>query len=254
MVGAWCSENKISLAQINTQAKSNEITAIPELLDLLDLKGAIVTMDAMGCQKELVKKIVKEKKADYLIGLKGNQGTMYREFLEYAQSMIQDPHEKDQYEMYRTIEKGHGRIEERRYYLFRDLDWFKDKKQWTGLSGLLLTESRRTDIKTATEAQSEIRLYITSAQGGVEEIAQASRSHWGIENNLHWILDVGFREDQWLTRLQIEAANLSQLRRLSANLLKMETESKMSIQRKRYRCSLDMNFMESVVFNPQLFS
>ncbi|XER11756.1 hypothetical protein SATMO3_19260 [Sporomusa aerivorans] len=119
MVGAWCSENKISLAQINTQAKSNEITAIPELLDL---KGAIVTMDAMGCQKDLVKKIVKEKKADYLIGLRANQGTMHREFLEYA---------------------------------------------------------------------------------------QASRSHWGIENNLHWVLDVGFREDQWLTRLQLEAANLS---------------------------------------------
>lgn len=171
MVGVWCSENKISLAQINTQAKSNEITAIPELLDLLDLKSAIVTMDAMGCQKELVKKIVKEKKADYLIGLKGNQGTMHREFLEYAQSVIDDPLEKDQYEMYRTIEKGHGRIEERRYYLFRNLDWFKEKKQWTGLSGLLLTESRRSDIKNATEAQMETRLYIASIPGSVEEIA-----------------------------------------------------------------------------------
>ncbi len=253
MVGAWCSENKISLAQVNTQTKSNEITAIPELLDLLDIKGAIVTMDAMGCQKELVKKIVNEKKADYLIGLKGNQGTMHREFLEYAQSILQDPLEKDQYEMYRTMEKGHGRIEERHYYLFRNLDWFQNKKQWTGLSGLLMIESRRTDIKSNTETSAEIRLYITSAQGSVEEIAQASRSHWGIENNLHWVLDVGFREDQWLTRLDMESVNLSQLRRLSANLLKLD-ESKMSIQRKRYRCSLDLKYMESVVFNPKLFS
>ncbi|WP_373657692.1 hypothetical protein SPACI_023960 [Sporomusa acidovorans DSM 3132] len=110
------------------------------------------------------------------------------------------------------------------------------------------------DIKNDIEAQSEIRLYITSVQGSVEEIAQASRSHWGIENNLHWVLDVGFREDQWLTRLQMEAANLSQLRRLSANLLKLETESNMSIQRKRYRCSLDMEYMESVIFNPKVFS
>jgi predicted transposase YbfD/YdcC len=254
MVGAWCSENKISLAQVKTQAKSNEITAIPELLDLLDIKGAIVTMDAMGCQKELIQKIVNEKKADYLIGLKGNQETMHREFLEYAQSVLQDPLEKDQYEMYRTMEKGHGRIEERRYYLFRNLDWFQDKNQWAGLSGLLMTESRRTDIKSDTETPTEIRLYITSAPGSVEEIAQASRSHWGIENNLHWVLDVGFREDQWLTRLDIEAVNLSQLRRLSANLLKLETSSKMSIRRKRYRCSLDMKYMESVIFNSKVFS
>jgi predicted transposase YbfD/YdcC len=156
--------------------------------------------------------------------------------------------------MYRTIEKGHGRIKERRYYLFRNLDWFKEKKQWMGLSGLLLTESRSSDIKNGTEAKKEIRLYITSVQGSVEEIAQASRTHWGIENNLHWVLDVGFCEDQWLTRLQIEAANLAQLRRLSANLLKLETESKMSIQRKRYRCSLDIDYMQLVLFNPRLFS
>ncbi len=117
-----------------------------------------------------------------------------------------------------------------------------------------MTESRRTDIKSNTESPAEIRLYITSAKGGVMEIAQASRSHWGIENNLHWILDVGFREDQWLTRLDAEAANLSQLRRLSANLLKLETESKMSIQRKRYCCSLDTDYMESVIFNPKVFS
>lgn len=254
MVGAWCSENKLSLAQVNTQAKSNEITAIPELLDLLDIEGAIVTMDAMGCQKELVKKIVEEKKADYVIGLKGNQETMHREFLDYAQSVLEDPMEKGQYEMYRTLEKGHGRIEERHYYLFRNLDWFQDKNQWAGLSGLLMTESRRTDIKSDTETPTEIRLYITSAQGSVEEIAQASRSHWGIENNLHWVLDVGFREDQWLTRLNMEAINLSQLRRLSANLLKLETSSKISLQRKRYRCSLDLKYMESVIFNPKIFS
>ncbi|WWV72325.1 Transposase DDE domain protein [Sporomusa ovata DSM 2662] len=223
-------------------------------MDLLEIKGAIVTMDAMGCQKEIVKKIVKEKKADYLIGLKGNQGTMHREFLDYAQAVIQDPLEKDQYEIYRTIEKGHGRIEERRYYLFRNLDWFKDKQQWTGLSGLPMTESRRTDSKSNTETPAEIRLYITSAKGDVKAIAQASRSHWGIENNLHWVLDVGFGEDQWLTRLDVEVANLSQLRRLSTNLLKLETESKMSIQRKRYRCSLDRDYMESILFNPRLFS
>lgn len=164
-----------------------------------------------------------------------------------------DAYEKDQYEMYRTMEKGHGRIEERHYYLFRNLDWFQDKKQWAGLSGLLMTQSRRTDIKNDTKTSTEIRLYITSAPGSVEEIAQASSSHWGIENNLHWVLDLGFREDQWLTRLDREAVNLSQLRRLSANLLNLETSSKIFIQ-KRYRCSLDLKYMESVLFNPKLFS
>ncbi|XFO70511.1 ISAs1 family transposase IS1358 [Sporomusa acidovorans DSM 3132] len=181
MVGAWCNENKLSLAQVKTHDKSNEITAIPELLDLLDLKGAVITMDAMGCQKDIVKKIVKEKKADYLIGLKGNQGTMYQEFMEYAQSTIQEPRGKDEYEIYRTMEKSHGRIEERNYYLFRNLEWFSDKKEWLGLSGLLLTESRRTDVKSGKKAEAEIRLYITSMKGTIEEIAQASRSHWGIE-------------------------------------------------------------------------
>jgi predicted transposase YbfD/YdcC len=254
MISAWCSENKLSLAQVKTHDKSNEITAIPELLDLLDLKGAVVTMDAMGCQKSIVKKIVTEKKADYLIGLKGNQGTMHREFLEYAQAILNDPQKKTLCETYRTIEKGHGRIEKRNYYLFRDLDWFPEKKEWTGLSGLLLTESQRSDIKSDKQGEKEIRLYITSMKGNVQEIAQASRTHWGIENNLHWVLDVEFREDQWQTRMDMEAANLSQLRRLSANLLKLETDSKVSIQRKRYLCSLDVNYMEKVVFNPKLFS
>ncbi|SDF85797.1 ISAs1 family transposase, partial [Sporomusa acidovorans] len=111
-----------------------------------------------------------------------------------------------------------------------------------------------TDVKSGKKAEAEIRLYITSMKGTIEEIAQASRSHWGIENNLHWVLDVGFREDQWQTRMNIEAANLSQLRRLSANLLKLESDYNASIQRKRYRCSLDPDYMEKVLFNPCLFS
>ena len=254
MVSAWCCENKLTLGQVKTQEKSNEITAIPELLDLLDLKGAVVTMDAIGCQKEIVKKIVKEKKADYVIGLKGNQGTMHREFKEYALAAINEPAENNRYEKMTVTEKGHGRIEEREYWLFRDVEWFENIKEWTGLNGLLMTRSRRKNIKSGKESDPETRFYITSMKGDVEQVARASRSHWGIENNLHWVLDVGFGEDACMTRMNIEAANLSQLRRISVNILNLDTETKMSVKRKRFRCSLELDYLNKLVVGCGLFS
>jgi len=254
MVSAWCNENKLTLAQVKTQDKSNEITAIPELLDMLDLTGAVVTIDAMGCQKEIVKKIVKEKKADYLIGLKGNQATMHSEFKEYAVAAIAEPVEKNLYEKLVTVDKGHGRIETREYWLFRNVDWFEDKTAWAGLNGLLMVRSSRKNIKSGNESEPEVRLYITSMSGSVEEVANASRSHWGIENNLHWVLDVAYGEDQCLTRLNAEAVNLAQLRRLSVNLLKLDTDNKISANRKRFIASIDPAYLERLVINSKLFS
>lgn len=253
MVSAWCYENKLTLAQVKTQEKSNEITAIPELLELLDIKGAVITIDAMGCQKEIVKKIVK-KNGDYLIGLKGNQGTMHNEFKEYAFATAAEPESNGKYEKTVTVEKGHGRLETREYWLFRDIGWFEDMKSWAGLSGLLMVRSNRKNIKTGKESEPETRLYITSMDGCVEKVAKASRSHWGIENNLHWALDVAYGEDQCLTRLQTEAANLSQLRRLSVNLLTLDTENKISMNRKRFKASVNPDYLSLLVLKSKLFS
>lgn len=249
MVNAWCAHNGMTLGQIKTQDKSNEITAIPELLAFLDIKGATVTMDAMGCQTEIVKMIV-TKKADYAIGLKLNQPTMYTEFELYAQDCLANPHLSHLYESYQTQDKGHGRTEKREYFLFNDVSWFADRKKWKNLNGFLMVRSTRQ--AKGKEATTDIRYYITSLTS-VKEAAVAVRSHWGVENNLHWVLDVAFKEDDWRTKNQTAATNLAAIRRFTYNLLKAHP-SKETTPIKRYICSFDMDFLESVVFNDSFFS
>ena len=225
MVGAWCAANGIALGQVQTKEKSNEITAIPELLKYLGIKGATVTIDAIGCQKQIVKQIVKKNKANYVIALKQNQPTMYNEFTEYAQDCIADPLQLSKYNKLITLDKGHGRIEKRAYFLFNDLTWFANRKDWVGLASLVMVHStRQIGNKKPT---SETRYYITSLTE-IQPAADAIRSHWGIENCLHWVLDVAFDEDGWATKKSTTAANLSHLRRLTANLLRADTSSSLS--------------------------
>jgi len=160
MVGAWCVANGVALGQVQTKEKSNEITAIPDLLKYLGIKGATVTIDAIGCQKAIVKQIIKQNKANYVIALKENQKTMYNELTMYAQDCIADPLQSSKYSKFATHNKGHGRIEKRVYYLFNDLSWFEDRKDWVALAALVMVHSTRQVGKN--EPTSEVRYYITS--------------------------------------------------------------------------------------------
>lgn len=250
MVNAWCSANGMTLGQVETNGKGNEITTIPKVLHLLHLTGATITMDAIGCQRAIVDQIVKQNKADYAIALKENQPAMYREFQLYAQDCLASPDGAGRFQYYKKTEKGHGRIETREYYLFRDLSWFQDRKNWAKLNGFIMVRSTRK--RKGHEPSLETRYYITSLTQ-VEQAAHAVRSHWGIENSLHWVLDVVFKEDDWKTKDKNAASNLAVIRRITANLLKAYP-SKDTTPIKRYLCSLDINFLESVLFNPSFFS
>lgn len=250
MVGAWCTANGVALGQVQVKEKSNEITAIPELLKYLGIKGATVTIDAIGCQKNIAKQIIKENKANYVIALKENQPVMYNEFVEYAKDCIADPLLSSKYSTVTTVDKGHGRIEKRKYYLFNDIAWFAEQKDWVGLAGIAMVHSTRQVGKK--EPSSETRYYITSLTK-IQSVAEAIRGHWGIENSLHWVLDVAYNEDGSATKKRTTAANLAHLRRLTANLLRSDSSS-LSIPNKRYQCALNTDFLERVVFDSTLFS
>ena len=205
--------------QVKTEEKSNEITAIPELLDLLELKGMIVTIDAMGCQKKIVEKIV-EKKAEYVISLKGNQQSIHRDVKEFFEHPCDDAYcqcyhiQRGEY----SIEIGHGRIEKRTCYLCSNIDWLSEKDEWANLNGVGMLVCERT-VKKIGKKSVEQRYFLTSLKD-VQKAAFAMRAHWGIENNLHWVLDAILDEDYCLVRKDNAAANLSVLRKIVLNILK----------------------------------
>ena len=248
MLNAWCNENSTILGQLKIDAKTNEITAIPELLKLLNLKGTTVTIDAIGCQKEIVKQIVKKNNANYLIALKDNQQTMSREMREYAEFCLSTPDMSNKYNQLSTCEKGHGRVEKREYYLFHDVSWFEDIGKWENLNALAMVRSTR-QVK-GRAASIETRYYITSLTD-VALAAKAIRSHWGIENNLHWCLDVVMSEDAWASKSDIVAANLTTLRKLSFSFLRkaaLPGGKILSGPLTMWSCALDTNVLNSVLF------
>jgi len=182
MVSAWANANQLVLGQVKTEEKSNEITAIPALLELLELKGCIVTIDAMGCQKDIAK-IITEAEADYVLGLKGNQESLHEDVKLYFDHILVETKEV-------TRDKGHGRIETREYFLETDIDWIEQKSKWLNLNAIGMVKSRVWEKEILRE---EVRYFITSLTN-VKAFAKAVRAHWGIENSLHWVLDVGFNE------------------------------------------------------------
>jgi predicted transposase YbfD/YdcC len=228
MVGAFAAETGLVLAQVKTSEKSNEITAIPELLNALVLKGCIVTLDAMGCQKEIVKKIV-AKGGDYVISLKGNQGSLHEDVKLFLETERDSAFKRTAYDYYETIEKGHGRIETRRYWITDKISWLDNKEKWAGLNSIGLVESRR-EIKG--EGSCELRYFISSLKPDARKFSQAVRQHWSIENNLHWQLDVTFDEDKLRMRVKNAAQNLAILRRMVLNTLKQD-KMKGSLKGKR---------------------
>jgi predicted transposase YbfD/YdcC len=243
LVSAWADELGLVLGQVKTSEKSNEITAIPQLLSALDLSGCIITIDAMGCQKQIASDII-QGKGDYVLALKGNHPEVYTEVTELFG-------EKDLGEAeYTEVTKDHGRIDKREAWLYKDLSWFEDKKDWPGLKAFGCIRSSRT-VKDATTI--EYRYFLTSLTD-TAQFAHSVRSHWGIENKLHWTLDVVFREDYARNRKDHSAANLAVLRKITLNLIRLEPtekyqKQKLSLNRKRLYASYNPEFLLDILFN-----
>jgi predicted transposase YbfD/YdcC len=246
MVSAWASENRLVLAQLATEKKSNEITAIPELLNVLDLKGCIVTIDAMGLQKKIIKQVVKQL-GDYAIALKKNQGTLYRSVSETFEEAKKDGFASVKHQKIQIIEKGHGRQEIRRYWIIDDekiITTINPKGAWKNLRSIGMVESERCIGGKVTK---EVRYYITSLKGDVYLFARAVRCHWGIENSVHWVLDVVFHEDLSRTRIGHSAHNFGILRHIALNLLRREETAKCGIHTKRLKSGWNTEYLEKVL-------
>ncbi len=235
LVSAYATAAGLVLAQRAVDGKSNEITAIPELLDMLALDGAIVSIDAMGTQKAIAARIV-EKGADYVLALKGNQTSLFDD----AKLFCADPACREACASASETDAGHGRIEERLCRV-ADAAWLAERHpEWSGLRSLAAITARRIDKKTKAESR-ETRLYISSLEPDPDAILKATRAHWGIENNLHWTLDVIFDEDRCRTRKDNSPLNLAIIRHAAVNILKADT-SKGSLRRKRLRACVDPTF------------
>jgi predicted transposase YbfD/YdcC len=252
VVSAWASENGLALGQVRVDDKSNEITAIPELLRVLALKGGIVTIDAMGCQKEIAG-LIADQGADYVLALKGNQGVAHAEFQEYfdrlappgatgcSTSRLIPPGAMAFHE---TTEKGHGRLETRRYWHTTDVEWFQDRQHWRNLASAGLVESIRI---VGGQRTVERRYYLSSLALDAAAFAKAVRGHWGVENALHWTLDVTFHEDQSRARTRHAAQNLATLRRLALNLIKNDHSRKLPVRQKRMLAAMDHQYLERLL-------
>ncbi len=233
MVSAWGCEQRLVLAQIATDAKSNEITAMPKLLDMLSLKDTIVTADALNCQREIAQKIV-DQGGNYVLALKGNQGTLHEDVIRY----FDDPASKT-ITAKPDVEGDHGRIETRTATVSTDIKWLQDAHQWPGLMAIGRVErTRETKVKTT----SETAYYLLSAELSPERCNAALRSHWGVENQLHWRLDVTMNEDQDRTRLDNAPHNLAVLRHMALNVMQKD-KSKNSLRGKFLRAGWDDRYM-----------
>ena len=244
MVSAWASEQSVVLGQVRCEEKSNEITAIPELLKILNLAGCVVTIDAIGCQKEIVREIV-EKEADYVISLKGNQGNLHwaiKEYLDWAERI---GFKEIGYDYDETLEKGHGRIEKRRCWVTEEIGWLAEKEEWKNLKSVVMVEAIREVI--GKEPTVERRYFISSLKANAKNLLRCVRGHWAIENQLHWCLDIGFREDNCQVREATSAENLATLRHIGINLLKQEKGSKRGIEGKRKKAGWDENYLRKVL-------
>ena len=239
VVSAWVAEQQITLGQLASEAKSNEITAIPELIELLDIEGSTVTVDAMGCQKQIAAKI-REKGADYVLGLKGNQPALLSDVKLYFETEIPSHTDK-------SLEKDHGRIEQREYYLETGIDWLAQRKEWAGLKGIGMVKTSVTILKTG-EVTEESRYFLTSLTD-VHKFAEAVRKHWSIENQLHWRLDVTFGEDSARARKDNSPLNLNILRKQALTLLnRADMGKRVSLRRKMSRAAMDNDVLRRVVF------
>lgn len=246
MVSAWASGNKVILGQLKTDEKSNEITAIPQLLDLLTISGCIVTIDAMGCQTEIAQKIIDEE-GDYLLAVKKNQGHLYEDIEWLFKLTTEANYAEEGFDQEKTVNKGHGRLEVRRCWTITDAEWLtyvRERDRWPKLRAVVKVEATRSRDK---RRKPEVRYYITSCTASSERLLAATRAHWGIENQVHWVLDVVFNEDG--TRIQDvnSSQNLVVLRHMTLNLLRQDKSSKLSLRAKRLKATWDDTYLRRIL-------
>jgi predicted transposase YbfD/YdcC len=239
VVSAWAVRNRVILGQVKTDDKSNEITAIPELLKALDLNGCVVTTDAMGCQKQIAGQIV-DQGGDYVFSLKGNQGNLHKEVELLFEDANKDDYKDLPHETYTTVEGGHGRVETRKYTVVGDVDWFEEKSKWKKLSTFGMVESTREIGEQTTQ---ETRYFISSLPLNAERFAEAAREHWGVENGLHWCLDISFREDDCRVRSGHAPENLAIIRRFALSLIKQDPQRKIGVKASRKRAGWSNDYL-----------
>jgi predicted transposase YbfD/YdcC len=244
VVSAWVHENHAVFGQLAVDGKSNEITAIPKLLDLLELKEATVTIDAIGCQKDIARK-VRDRGGQYVLAVKANQGTLHEDIRLFLDDAIQHDFHGIEHDVYEQTEKGHGRLETRTCWATGQIDWLRQRHDWAGLQSIAVVEGRR---QIGEQVSTERRYFISSLPGRTaQRMGQAVRNHWRVENELHWSLDLCFGEDQSRARIGNAAENLSRVRRLALTLLKQETTTKVGIKAKRLMAGWDEKYLLRVL-------
>ena len=237
VVSAYASANHLCLGQEVVEQKSNEITAIPELLKILDIKGCIITIDAMGCQKKIAKDIIK-KEADYILMVKDNQKELKQQVKKMFQiSEISDTHTQ--------VDAGHGRVETRKCDIISDLNFMDDKQEWPGLNTIVRVQSERCDKQTS-KSSIHLRYYISSGRYNAEQVNNSVRQHWSIENNLHWSLDVIFKEDESLKKKGHSPKNYNIILKMALAMIDKEKSSKASKPVKRLNAAWDGNYRSKI--------
>ena len=238
MVSAWAQQNNLVLGQVKVDDKSNEITALPKLLSRLDIAGAVVTVDAMGCQKKLAEQI-KRQGGDYVLSLKGNQGSLHDDVKTFFTSSLSPAAASVSYD------GEHGRIETRTIRATADIAWLQERHDWKGLQSIIAVTAKR---EIGDKVSEETRYFISSLNANdPKRLERVVRAHWAIENNLHWVLDIAFDEDSNRTRKGHSAANLAVIRHIALNLIKAEKTSKVGVKIKRLKAGWDNNYLLRVI-------
>jgi len=243
ILSAWSTDNHLVLGQVRVNEQSNEITAIPLLLDMLDLKGCLVTIDALGCQTAIADKIVAQE-ADYLLACKGNQERMHMDVEHLFTELFSAERSPSLLDYVKTTNEGHGRGEVREIWSTAQLDTLGDRERWTKLQSVAMVRSERT---IAGKTTTETRFYLSSALSDAERLAHAIRSHWGIKNQVHWVLDVVFAEDLSRLRIDHSAHNMAIIRHIVLNMLRQEPSLKTSLRQKRLRAGWDDTYALKVL-------
>ena len=242
MVSAFAARQRLVLGQVKVAEKSNEIVAIPALLDMMAIEGAIVTIDAMGCQRDIAGKIL-DKKADYILALKGNQGSLREDVEVFAAEQKANGFKDTKVSRHETVDGDHGRIETRTYTAIHDVAWLQERHDWPGLRGVVMVESTR---EIGDKIERETRFYITSLVLLAHALGPVIRSHWAIENSLHWVMDMIFRDDECRIRTDHAPANFTTLKHMALNLIR-KAPGKDSLRLKRKVAAWDDDFLASLI-------